>query len=332
MKEKMYCIFDKSEKYAMRLADYINSRHLMPGHVNVYTSENALVRDADRYEVVLLMLVNNVDNEVLENVRPQITVYLTDEIRDKNYVNPYQSADHLVKEIMSYMSGIEGIKNSSNRKCTINSVYSPAGKCFKTTISLMLALWSSRNCRSLYINLEQFSGLGKILSDKEGGLSEALYHFKINGKHSIGKVISCSGQIQGMDYFYPVTCAEDISELQEQEFMEFLNLIAESGVYNYIWIDIGTVYNRPWRLMEICDRIIMPEAKDYMGQQKVTEMENYLVASKRTELLERIEKISMPYIEDAWNREISLEYLNQPGNGKFINKILEGNGCERDII
>lgn len=327
MKEKMYCIFDKSEKYALRLADYINSRHLMPGQVTVYTSENALMRDADQSEVELLMLVNCVDSEVLDKVSPQITVYLTDEVTDEKYVNPYQSADHLVKEIMSYMSGIGGMQTSLNRKCTINSIYSPAGKCFKTTFALMLALWSSHNCRSLYINLEQFSGLGKVLSDKEGGLSEALYHFKANGKQAIGKIISCTGQIQGMDYFYPVTCAEDISELQEKEFMELLNLIAESGVYNCIWIDIGAVYSRPWRLMEISDRILMPAAQDYMGQQKVTEMENYLIASGRTELLGRMEKISIPYIEEIWNREISFEYLNQPENGRFINKILEENSC-----
>ena len=327
MKEKMYCIYDQSEKYALRLADYINSRHLMPGQVAVYTSEDALVRDSDRYEVELLMLVNCVDSEVLEHVGPLVTVYLTDEFMDGNYVNPYQSADHLVKDVMSYMSGIGAVKTSSDRKTMINCIYSPAGKCFKTTLALMLALWSSRNGRSLYINLEQFSGLRDILSDKEGGLSEALYQFKINGKLAAGNIISCTGQIQGMDYFYPVTCAEDISELQDTEFMDFLNLIMEAEVYEYIWIDVGAIYNRPWRLMEICDRIFMPEAQDSVGKQKEMEMENYLVVSGRTALFERIEKISIPYDEEIWGRKISLEYLKRPENGKFVNRILEASQC-----
>ncbi len=327
MKERLYCIFDKSEQYAVRLADYINRRHLMPGQVAVYTSENALLRDMDKYEIELLMLADNVGDELLQSVNARIVVYLTDENIDGNCVNPYQSADHLVKEVMSYMPGLDVIRNTTNKKSMLNCIYSPAGKCFKTTLTLMLALWFSRKGRSLYLNLEQFSGLGNILSDREGGLSEALYQFKAGKRAASGKIISCTGQLQGMDYFYPVTCAEDISELQEKEFLDFLNLIVESGVYDFIWIDIGTVYSRPWRLMEICDRIFMPLPQDYVGLQKVREMENYLAVSGRSELLSRIEKLSIPFDEQCLNKEISLEYLNRPQNGVLAERIMEGKAC-----
>ena len=327
MKERIYCIYDNSEQYALRLADYINRRHLMPGQVVVYTSEDALIRDADKYEVEVLMLVNRVSSQILQSINAQTVVYLTDEYTEGNYVNPYQSANHLVKEVMSYMSGIGVSRNTVNKKGMINCIYSPAGKCFKTTIALMLALWSSHKGRSLYINLEQFAGLGNILSDREGGLSEALYQYRASGRAAVGRIISCTGQLQGMDYFYPVTCAEDISELQEKDFMEFINLIIEAGIYDFIWIDIGTVYSRPWRMMEICDRIFLPNAQDYVGLQKVREMENYLVASGRSELLSRIEKLSIQFDEECWNKEISLEYINNSKNRVIADKILEGENC-----
>lgn len=79
--------------------------------------------------------------------------------------------------------------------------------------------------------------------------------------------------------------------------------------------------------MEICDRIFLPNAQDYVGLQKVREMENYLVASGRSELLSRIEKLSIPFDEECWNKEISLEYINNSKNRVIADKILEGENC-----
>lgn len=329
MKEKICCIYDDNEKYALKLAEYVNSHHIMPFKAQVYTSKDALRKCVERYNIELLVVSGALAKEEILGIKAGIVVVLSDAKteydNDFNYVSKYQPADHLVKEIMSYMSGFAKRNEMNTNMTQVCCVYSPATKCFKTTITLGLALYSATRGRSLYLSLEQFSGLSKILSSKEGGLSEALYCFKLGGTDSIGKVISCTGQLSGMDYFYPVTCAEDISEMQEKEFLEFLNMIINSGIYRYIWIDVGCVYNSPWRLMEISDRVIMPKAFDYMGMNKIAEMENYLIVSGREELLAKIEKTDVEYDESVAGYDISIELLQKRFMTELARKVLEVN-------
>ena len=328
MKEKICCIYDDNEKYALKLSEYINSHHALPVKALVYTSKEALKKCAEKYDIELFVVSGALAKEEILKINAVTVVVLYDSKSgmdsDLNYVCKYQPADHLVKEIMSYMSGFTKRDEISKNTTQVCCVYSPATKCFKTTITLGLALYSASRGRSLYLSLEQFSGLSKLLSSKEGGLSEALYCFKSGGVNSVGKVISCTGQISGMDYFYPVTCAEDISEMHEKEFLEFLSMITNSGVYNYIWIDVGCVYNSPWRLMEISDRVIMPKAIDYMGSNKIAEMENYLMVSGREELLAKIEKTDVEYDESVAGYDITIELLKKRFMTELARKLLEG--------
>lgn len=329
MKEKICCVYDDNEKYALKLAEYVNGHHVMPFKALVYTSKEALQKCTEKYEIELLVVSGMLTKEEILKIGAGTVVVLYDlkpwEDSEFNYVCKYQPADHLVKEIMSYMSGFTKINEANTNITQVCCIYSPATKCFKTTIALGLALYSASRGRSLYLGLEQFSGLSKLLSSKEGGLSEALYCFKSGGTNSIGKIISCTGQISGMDYFYPVTCAEDISEMQEKEFLDFLNMIINSGVYKYIWIDVGCVYNSPWRLMEISDRVIMPKAIDYMGANKISEMENYLMVSGREELLNKIEKIDVVYDETVAGYEITIDLLRKHFMVELARELLEVN-------
>lgn len=329
MKEKICCIYDDNEKYALKLSEYINSHHALPVKALVYTSKEALKKCAEKYDIELLVVSGALTKEEILNSGAGTAVVLydtkTEADNEFNYVCKYQPADHLVKEIMSYMSGFTKRNEVNTTATQVCCVYSPATKCFKTTITLGLALYSASKGRSLYLSLEQFSGLSKLLSSKEGGLSEALYCFKTGGVNSVGKIISCTGQLSGMDYFYPVTCAEDISEMQEKEFLEFLNMIINAGIYKYIWIDVGCVYNRPWRLMEISDRVIMPKAIDYMGVNKIAEMENYLMVSGREELLAKIEKTDVEYDENAAGYDITIELLQKRFMTELARKLLEVN-------
>lgn len=327
MKEKVCCIYDENEKYALKLADYINSGHVMPYQTVVYTSKEALLKNADRYEIGLLVIDGTLQGEIIEKIEPEAVVYLSEtadtELCEDDRVCRYQPADHLVKELAAHLPGHRYRECDSANRTMVGCIYSSAAKCFKTTLSLGLAMWSAVKGKSLYINLEQFAGLSNLLSPKEGGLSAALYYFKSGGRNSLGKIISCTSQIEEFDYFYPVTCAEDISELDEKEFADFLNMIIDSGIYRYIWIDAGCAYKNIWKLLEISDRVLMPEPLDILSQKKVTEMENYLASSGRNELLGKIEKVSISYDESAAGNEITFDHLRKNEMKRMVKQILE---------
>lgn len=319
MKERICTIWSKDEQYSLRLADYINSKKLLPFKVLVFTDWQALIDCESMYDMKLLIMDG--DEEVPTEICCEAVVRLSENEED-GCICRYQPADRLAKVIISYMPDYVTGPKSENRKGCINSVYSPATKCFKTTLAIGLGLWSAKKERSLYINLEEFSGLDEAVFKKSGGLSQALYYFKSQGEKSIGKILACTDQIFDMDYFYPVTCPEDISELTDTEMVRFINAISDSGLYQSIWIDIGNTYNIPWNIMELSDRVLVPEPLDYVGRKKVSQMENYLVSSGRTNLLSRIEKINIPYDSSAAGYEINPEWILKPENRTVYNRIL----------
>lgn len=323
MKEKVCCIYSSDEVFAVKLADYINCRHLLPLQVVVYTQEEAIINSTKSCEIELL-IVDGEDKKEWPKSLSETVVYLNEGYEDTNAsIARYQSADKLVKKIMAHMTGFEN-RMVGNKRAKLGCIYSPASKCFKTTLALSLGLWSAKKGKSLFINLEQFAGLNNVLSPEAGGLSQALYYFKASNREALGKIISCTGELLGMEYFYPVTCGEDIGELDSKEFIEFINLLVESERYDYIWIDVGNVYGNPWRLMEVCDRVFLTEPLDYIDRRKVTQMENYLMASGRGELLSRFNKIAIPFEESVSGYDISCETLLKPERGALITELIGG--------
>lgn len=320
MRERICSIWSEDEEYAVRLADYINGKKLLPFKVMVFTDVKSLQENKHLYDIKLLIVDG--DAPWAEAFGCDTFVKLSEE-GTEGAVSRYQPADRLAKEIISYMDGYTVRNSKENKNVSINCIYSPATKCFKTTLAMGLALWSAKKERSLYINIEEFAGLDESVFNSKGGLSQALYHFKAIGPRSIGKILSCTQQLFGMDYFYPVICPEDISELTDKELMSFFNAIAESGLYESIWIDVGNSCSMPWGILENSDRILIPKPLDFVGRKKVAQFENYLVASGRTELISKVEKIDIPYDEKIVGYGIDPEWILEPRKAAFFNSLLE---------
>lgn len=322
MRERVCCIYSSDKTFAVKLADYINTRHLLPLQVVVYTNEDAVRKSTESYNVELL-IVDGQDKPEWINELSDTVVYLNNGYNDeKDSIARYQPADRLVKKIMAHMTGFEN-RMVGNKRAKLGCIYSPASKCFKTSLALGLGLWSAKKGKSLFINLEQFAGLGNILSSQAGGLSQALYYFKTLGREGLGKIISCADIFMEMEYFYPVTCGEDIGELDSREFIEFINLLVECERYDYIWIDVGNTYGNPWRLMEVSDAVYIPGPLDNIDRRKVSQMENYLVSSGRGELLSRFNKVDIHFNEDMAGYDISGEVLLNSWWGSRINEIIK---------
>ncbi len=324
MKEKVCCVLDQSENYAVRLTEYINSRHALPYQALAFTSVEAVKECGDMYDIELLVADEFFKQEQIEKIGAAACVILADNNEKKeNHVCRYQSADNVIKDVIGQINGYDaGSVAVSDTK--VISVYSPATKCFKTTTSLAISTACGKLGKTLFISLEQFAGLNSILRDDRGGLSEAIYYYHIGGEGAYGKILSCTDTVNGFDYLAPVICADDVADLTCQEIVSFVSMLVEKGGYRYIVADVGCVFNRPWKLFEISDRVIMPEPLDYMGKRKTLQLEQYLVMSGRKGIEEKICKIRLPYIESAAGYEISLDNAGSPAVQDAVRRCIDG--------
>lgn len=76
----------------------------------------------------------------------------------------------------------------------------------------------------------------------------------------------------GFDYLAPVNCADDIADTDDSEITKMFAMLSEKGNYKYIVADVGCVFNKPWKLLENSDVILVPEPLDYMGGRKLADL------------------------------------------------------------
>lgn len=301
----MCCVLDEDEKYAVMLADFINSKHIFCYNAIAFTSKLALEESLERYDIKLL--INGVDKTEFEQA--DNVVWLVDEKNPSmdNAVCKFQAAESLVKDILLKSNNLTYAGKRTNSK--IITVYSPATKCFKTSCAIANAIELGRESKVLLLNFEQFSGLENILCNVRGGLSEALYYYKLSEANAIGKVMACMDRFEGFDYLAPAVCADDISDLTNGELIKFILFLVDKGDYDNVIVDAGGFYGCPWELLELSDIVVMPNALDCMGKRKVAGFEKYLLSMDKMTLLDKIVKMDIAYIETLAGYEITREKI-----------------------
>ncbi len=324
MKEKICGVYDENERYAIRLTDYINEKKIVPYQAMAFSTMDALLENSEKYVFAVLLAPEEM-KEVLENtVSSSKYVFLTNEKREEdNCICRYQSADHIVKELLVNIELDKYTKTANKIKCRVYMVFSPATKCFKTTLAMGLALWAGKKGKALYINLEQYSGLENILTNNNGGLSEAIFQYELDCQNAVDKIISCTDRINDFDYLFPADCPEDIADFTTDRLHDFLYDLSESDRYTDIIVDCGDIISRPWKLMDLAHTVIIPEPLDYMGKRKVEQFEKFMIKSNRKRIMEKIKKINMKYEPDIAGYEINFRYLESQAMEQIFRRCID---------
>ena len=312
MKERVCCVYDLDENYVVKLSDYINSRNLLPYKTLAFTSWEELQKCKKEKDIELLISGETVSDDICREDYPMMAI-LTEEASDyeKRTFCKYQATEHLVKEIVANTTSYY-FETGKSRKTRKTAIYSPASKCFKTTVALGYAHYKAMSHKVLYINFEIFAGLGNVLENNGKSLSDVIYYFLSDRGECISRILSCTGQLYGFEYIFPVTCPEDIADMSAEELLELLELICESEVYDEIVIDMGNMVSKPWIWLEHCDHIIMPLTHDQMDVGKIKDFEEYVDKSGFANIKERIRKITPGYSEDIAGKKLSVSYIMGP--------------------
>lgn len=303
MKEKVCCILDSDAEFALRLTEYLNEKKLLPMRVMTFTDLEALETAAKKYQLELLISDGQFQTSDLVLGRHIILKETAEDVGEDS-IYRYQPAQNLAKAILALSDTDISLFAGKTDGVQILCVYSPAGKSGKTGLAISLAKAAGVQGTALYLNLEEFSAIGGILPDPGKGLSEALYYYHAAGEQAYTRILGCTAQAMGFDYFYPVTCADDMEVLDGPVLTQFLSMFVRGGSYQTLIIDLGNLLKSPWKLLACADRIIMPEPTDNYSRRKTASFESYLFLSGRGDLAERIEKYKVPIYEALPDRQL----------------------------
>ena len=178
-------VCDSETEYAYQLVDYFSNKKGFPFQVQLFTSEKTLMEYAKDYPVSVAMIAaKDYQGEVRESIIDHVFLLAEDNEEDFSGLRSfykYQSAENLTKELLEFIAG-EGILGRvvvNGKELKLIGVYSPVGKCLKTSFSFVLGQILSKKHKVLYLNMESYSGLGKLLQkDFSTDMSELIYYLQ----------------------------------------------------------------------------------------------------------------------------------------------------------
>ena len=205
-------------------------------------------------------------------------------------------------------------------------MYSPVYVEGKQSFVLNLAKIMSEKYKTLYINLEEFSGLGELLpAENQYTLSDALYFYRQNGKMVADKIGQTINSVSGVDYIPPVMCAEDLSYVDSKELITFFEQLGNMFGYEMIVVDISTAVRQPWDMLDMCSTVYIPEKSDYISKEKLKCFETYYSSIGREYSFDRFELIRLPEGENDMKPDF-WEKCGYSGMCRYVRKMLEKDG------
>ena len=166
---KVMAVYDEDPLYAGRLAEYVNQKETFPFQAMAFSDLEKLKEYGQTHDIEILLAGENV-REKAKEVKAGLKMILCDgefvskgEAKEEASVYKYQSGDCILQEVMACyciappQPGLALMGKSG----LVMGVYSPVGRCGKTSFALALAHMLGKSQAVLFISLEEYSGFFK---------------------------------------------------------------------------------------------------------------------------------------------------------------------------
>lgn len=167
-------------------------------------------------------------------------------------------------------------------------IYSPVGRTGKTSFALALGQRLTLRKKTLYLNLEEYSGFETLYPYGDGWTLSELMYFLKQGKNAFAcKLESMIQEIGGLDYIPPLKSPVELRHVSLENWECLLEALEKESRYQLVILDLGGAVNGLYELLESCDVIYTPVSQDFTAQAKLAQYENTLQLLELEEILEK---------------------------------------------
>lgn len=319
-------VYDADPFYASRFAEFVNQKGAVPFEAVSFTSLARLKEFASQQKIDMLLVGDGVKEEALADIPAGQVVRLGEAGQtegEEKKIYKYQASDNVLREVITCYQVKEQpvFFPDAGKRARIIGVYSPIGRCGKTSFALTMGQVLSKDGKALFLSLEEFSGFaGMTERPYENGLSELLYHYRQSEYTPLrlGSVVHSWGSL---DYVPPVAYAEDLAQLGGETVAGLVEQIAAEGSYDAVVVDLGHFFWGAELVMALCDVIYTPVREDAVSDGKLKAWKEYLEASGRGRLWQRLKIVKLPNVRIAAGKENYPEQLLWGEMGDFVRSL-----------
>lgn len=330
MRRSILAICDLEVAYASHFMEHMNRRRNLPFEVQAFTSIAHLEAFLQEHSIEILLISERaLEQKTAEWDIGQIIV-LAEGMGHGQTVYPsvskYQSSDSVIREVMAvYAAETREAKPmpAMKKEAKVIGVYSPVGRCQKTSFALILGQLLAKEKAALYLNLESYAGFEQLFEiSYDRTLSDLVYYLRKDSQNLLHRLGGMTQTMYNLDYIPPVPFPQDIANVTLDEWMKILNLIRQDSPYEAVILDLGDGIEDICPLLEQCDHIFMPTKNDFVSQAKIRQFEKLMEVWNGQEVLERVRKIKLPYYCITSGKDQFLQQLMWSEFGDYVRSLI----------
>ncbi len=301
MKGRRIAVCSEEEGYAESFAKFANSEREPLFAVHGFTDCEELTAYTKEHPVDILLLSEECLDRFFANENLGKVILLSEREYRKEEKYPaiykFQPCSRILRQAMNFYAEQEpkpiGKTLRSGRMKRIG-VYSPVGRIGKTGFALALGREIAKKRRTLYLNMEEYSGFTDIYPcDGEWTLSELMYFLK-QGKSAFAcKLEGVIQHLGSLDYIPPLRSPVELRHIGRQDWERLLEAVERESRYEVVILDLSGAVNGLFEILEDCDGIYTPVAEDEMAKAKLTQYEDTLSLMKLEGIVERTQRLSL---------------------------------------
>lgn len=322
-------VADSMIEYAKELSIYINNKEGFPLTSYSISSMEEISEFVQNNKVDIFLVSKEMFKDVYEMTNSKHIIILDDNngenVNEDIYrIDKYQSCDRIIKEILQYISKQDGMESLVTRRNSMNLLgfYSPVRRCYQTSLALTVGRLISKNCRSLYINLEGFSGLEHVLRlEWSGNLTDLM--FAVNsGRSDISSLIgSIACQSGNLDIIPSMNSRRDLLSITFEEWEKFLYLLESNTDYEYVILDISESVSDLEEILNLCSKVYVTCTDEEMAKEKVQSFKDILSKEGYENVIDKLEVCN---ITTSAMVKMNIEELLRSTTGEYAKKIVRG--------
>ena len=322
MSKSIFAVCDLEASYARSLMEYLNEKKSTPFEVQAFTCLESLSQFASEREIEILLISSRLMCDEIRELKVNRIIILSegDRISEEQEEFPsiykYQSCDDILAEVMEYYvtdHPASPYVHTGKVKTRIYGVYSPVGRCRKTSFALTLGEVLAEKKEVLYINLEEYSGFEELFNTKyKLDISDLIYFSRQNDGGLIYKLNSVIQNLREMQYIPPALSPVDLRDVSGREWTDLLQEITACCEYEVIILELSSQVEDMFSLLQMCDRIYLPTLDDPFSQAKLNQYERLVNMLGLGDILEKTQKVKPP------------RQVLQTGQSQMIQQLLWG--------
>ena len=306
-------VCDSESAYAYQLADYLTNKKGFPFQVQLFTSIENLKEFAQKQPLSVALVSEDDFDERLEQI-PIDHLLLLGEGNvqtELKILYKYQSTEKLVKELLEWIAreGIIGRPVASGKGLKLIGIYSPVGKCLKTSFSFVMGQLLSKRHKVLYLNMESYSGLGRLLEKNFSSDMSELIYFLQNSKekfaYRLGSIVEAAG---GLDILPPFGSFLDFVSVSGEEWIQLFREIEKGSDYEYLILDLSDAVQGLFDILRLCDVVYTLSREDGFAEVKIAQYEDILRKSNYEDVWKKTKHYRLPLIKNLPAGLLQLTY------------------------